>query len=143
MGQPPSTALACSFNPAFLAPRIQSIVGIAVFVKLALGLPFTTFTTSLFFHTINDPMGLLIAIVFSCALFVLSVIPARALFAIQVQSIFGCTHFGKLAFRFPLFAPAAPFFFYTVNDSMGLLISVVFFFHFSRFRASLHSCSLL
>ena len=56
--------LANVLTPTLFTPTLQSILPATVFAKLALIFPFLTFGASLLFHPINNPMALLISIVF-------------------------------------------------------------------------------
>jgi len=86
-----------------------------VFVKLALGPPLSAFAASLLFHAINNPMALLIPIVFfqrlPLSLVTFAGIFTLALFAPITQSIFGFAYFAKLALVFSLPAPGTLFHF--------------------------------
>ena len=85
----------------------------ASFVKLALGLPPPASATSLFFDIVNNPMGLLITVIFSdvnpVPPIILVDMSAATLLAPTPQTIFAAAPFVKLAFIFPIFAFAAPF----------------------------------
>jgi hypothetical protein len=78
------------------------------FVKLTLGLPFFTLTASLLFHTLNNPMGLLVAVVSFHILpvspVILSGMLTHALFTPITQAVFVAESFAKLNLVFQLFA---------------------------------------
>jgi hypothetical protein len=78
------------------------------FVKLAFRLPLSAFATPFLFHSTNNPMGLLIRIVFFQRLRLFPVkfagILTLALSAPRPQSIPGFAAFAKLTLRLPLFA---------------------------------------
>jgi len=83
----------------------------ALFVKLAFRLPLSAFAAPLLFHAINDPMTLLIHIVFShippVSPVTLVAILTLALFAPIAQSIFISAVFAKLTLSLPFFASGA------------------------------------
>jgi len=110
-GQPPPTALIGGFICTFFAPHCQSIFVPASFVKLTLRLPLLASTAPLLFHTINNPMALLIAEVFSWLAHTSSVTLAGiftlALSTPITQSIFVSLFLVKLALVLPLFASGA------------------------------------
>ena len=78
------------------------------FVKLAFRLPLSAFATPFLFHSTNNPMGLLIRIVFfqRLPLFLVKFagILTLALSAPRPQSIPGFAAFAKLTLSLPLFA---------------------------------------
>lgn len=97
-----------SFIGTFFAPHRQAVFVAALFVKLTLCLPLFAFAASLLFHTINNPMTLLISAVSSwfssLSRAALSVILAVALPAPVSQSIFGFAVSAEFTLVFPLFA---------------------------------------
>jgi len=107
--QPPLATQVRSFICTFFAAHCQSVFGIALFVKFALRLPLFTSAALLFFHSVNNPVGLLITSVFPQTPPGSLLIPAAVIFAFTVftpiaQSTFAYESFAKLTLVFPLFA---------------------------------------
>jgi hypothetical protein len=120
-----------SFICTFLTPPRQTIFVDAYFVKVTLGLPALTPSTSLLFHPVNNSMALLISIICFQALplflATLSHICPHAVFAIIPQSVFAVTVLAKLALVFPLFAFGTALLLHAINGPMALLIYEAFF----------------
>jgi hypothetical protein len=106
--QPLLSGLIGSFICTFFAPVCQSIVVPGFFVKLAFRLPLSAFATPFLFHSTNNPMGLLIRIVFFQRPHLFPVkfagILTLALSALRPQSIPGFAVFAELTLSLPLFA---------------------------------------
>jgi hypothetical protein len=87
----------------------------APFIKLTLSLPLFASAASLLFHAVNNPVPLIIPVVFHCGLTLFCVVFAGvfafAVFTPIAQSILVTSLFAELAFIFPIFASAALFHF--------------------------------
>ena len=128
-----------SFICTYLAPHRQPVFVDVCFVKVALGLPALAPSTSLLFHSINNPMSFFISETFFHSLSVFLVISAfiltLAVFAPITKSVSRSGMFCELTFCFPPFAFGTVFlldatncamtFFITVVSSRGLLVSAV------------------
>jgi len=103
--QPLLMSLVGIFICTFFTPVCQSIFVPSLFVKLAFSLPLSAFATPFLFHSTNDPMGLLIRIVFfqrlRLFLVILAGIFTLALFAPRTQPIFALAVLGELTLVFP------------------------------------------
>jgi len=119
------------FICTYLAPHRQPVFVDVCFVKVALGLPPLTPSTSLLLHPVNNSMTLLISIILFQALplflVTLSHICPHAVLAIIPQSVFALTILAKLTLIFPLFAFGTAFLPHAINGPMAFPIYEVFF----------------
>jgi len=99
----------------------------AVLVKLALGFPLLTLSTSLFFDTMKNPMALLIDPVSFHRLTYFLVMGlagtfSQALCTRMIQSVFGTAVFVEVTLSLPFLASAASLLLGTINNPMSLLV---------------------
>jgi len=109
----------------------QSVFAGSVLAKLTLVFPLFAFVTAFLLHAINGPMALLIYEAFFHRTPISPVISAYiltiALFAPIHQPIFVLTILTKLTLIFPLFTSTTTLFLNTIDNPMGLFVTVVFF----------------